>query len=214
MFYALAKPFGDIRICIDPFFHVGAKFIDRTKSMVCDRGKVYARSVNRTYMRRQGKVTPGSWKEPKYLKGLSAEMRKKLQNDVPLQFLRNDMGPLKKKLRMEMGAVPAPHGVSYVFQWHVMAVKEEDACGENPSKKSLKKARELRWNDLTDAQRAQFREAMGNEWQAWLDLGAVKIIRPADAAEVSPDRIRPTRFVLTWKEADGKRSANGHATVM
>jgi hypothetical protein len=49
-------------------------------------------------------------------------------------------------------------------------------AGKEASKQFKKKTKEPRWKDLTENEQLRFQEAIGNEWQAWRELGAVKVL--------------------------------------
>ena len=69
--------------------------------------------------------------------------------------------------------------------------------------KHSKEAKEYRWQRLNAEEQTFFREAMDKEWNSFLELEAVKIIRDKDAKTVPKARIMGTRFVLTNKDSTG-----------
>jgi len=82
----------------------------------------------------------------------------------------------------------------------ILVLKERILAGR-------KKGRELDPRHFDATEWAAFAGPEGSdaaEWKAWLSSGAVKVIPPKEAAEISEDRIfaRPARFVRTNKHKD------------
>ena len=67
-----------------------------------------------------------------------------------------------------------------------------------------KSSKEYKWKEMSEANRQEFRKAMNKEWQSFLDLGAVTVVRGKQAAAIPSSRVLPTRFILTNKDATGK----------
>jgi hypothetical protein len=84
---------------------------------------------------------------------------------------------------------------------------EKDVCLVQTSRK------EINWSQLNEPQRELYRKAAAEQWQTWLDNGAVQILTPEASARVvrevthrnEMDRILQFRFVLTDKN-DGLRT--------
>lgn len=77
-----------------------------------------------------------------------------------------------------------------------------DEAGAIPE--NSKTSKEYKWKDLSSTEQQEFRKAMNKEWQSFLDLGAVTVVRGKQASAISQSRVLPTRFILTNKDASGK----------
>ena len=84
----------------------------------------------------------------------------------------------------------------------LVGVDEPLSREQLPQKGGGKTAKELKYRDMSHEHQTEFKKAMNKEWQSFLDLGAVKVVREKDAKAIPKSRVLPTRFILTNKDDD------------
>ena len=65
-------------------------------------------------------------------------------------------------------------------------------------------SKEYQWQKLEESKQDMFRVAMDKEWQSFIDLDAVRVVKKDEAQRIPSSRILPTRFVLTNKDPTGE----------
>ena len=64
--------------------------------------------------------------------------------------------------------------------------------------------KEYQWQKLEESKQDMFQVAMDKEWQSFIDLDAVRVVKKDEAQKIPSSRILPTRFVLTNKDPTGE----------